>query len=185
MRITKVTTKTGDKGQTSLGDGRIVSKSNERICAFGSIDNLNSFLGWVLVVSDLKIQKDLIKIQQDLFNIGGELSLPNKSLNLIKLNRLKWLESKINRINKKLPPLKEFILPNGTELCTRIHIVRTQCRNTERDLVRLSEREKIPVLYIKYLNRLSDYFFVLARKVQIEKNIEEIHWEHKKKDGLQ
>ena len=96
------------------------------------------------------------------------------------MNRLEWLESEINHINKKLPPLKEFILPSGSELCTRIHIARTECRNAERDLVRLSENEEIPSLHNKYLNRLSDYLFVLARKVQMKSNEKEIHWDHKR-----
>ena len=180
VRITKVTTKIGDKGQTNLGDGSFVSKSSYRVCAFGSIDNLNSFLGWVSVISSSSLKSKLKKIQQDLFNIGGELSLPNKNLNLIKMNRLEWLESEINLINKKLPPLKEFILPSGSELSTRIHIARTECRNAERDLVRLSENEEIPSLHNKYLNRLSDYLFVLARKVQMKSNEKEIHWDHKR-----
>ena len=180
MRITKVTTKVGDNGKTNLGDGSLVSKSSYRVCAFGSIDNLNSFIGWVSVISSSTLQNKLKNIQQDLFNIGGELSIPNENLNLIKINRLAWLESEINVINKKLPPLKEFILPNGSELCTRIHIARTQCRNAERDLVKLSEKEEIPSLHNKYLNRLSDYFFVLAREAQLESNNNEIHWDHKR-----
>ena len=180
VRITKVTTKVGDNGKTNLGDGSFVSKSSYRVCAFGSIDNLNSFIGWVSVISSSTLQNKLKNIQQDLFNIGGELSIPNENLNLIKINRLAWLESEINVINKKLPPLKEFILPNGSELCTRIHIARTECRNAERDLVKLSEREEVPLLHNKYLNRLSDYFFVLAREAQLESNNNEIHWDHKR-----
>jgi len=180
VRITKVTTKVGDNGKTNLGDGSFVSKSSYRVCAFGSIDNLNSFIGWVSVISSSTLQNKLKNIQQDLFNIGGELSIPDENLNLIKINRLAWLESEINVINKKLPPLKEFILPNGSELCTRIHIARTQCRNAERDLVKLSEKEEIPSLHNKYLNRLSDYFFVLAREAQLESNNNEIHWDHKR-----
>ena len=180
VRITKVTTKVGDNGKTNLGDGSFVSKSSYRVCAFGSIDNLNSFIGWVSVISSSTLQNKLKSIQQDLFNIGGELSIPDENLNLIKINRLAWLESEINVINKKLPPLKEFILPNGSELCTRIHIARTECRNAERDLVKLSEREEVPPLHNKYLNRLSDYFFVLAREVQLESNDNEIHWDHKR-----
>ena len=180
VRITKVTTKVGDNGKTNLGDGSFVSKSSYRVCAFGSIDNLNSFIGWVSVISSSTLQNKLKNIQQDLFNIGGELSIPDENLNLIKINRLAWLESEINVINKKLPPLKEFILPNGSELCTRIHIARTQCRNAERDLVKLSEKEEIPSLHNKYLNRLSDYFFVLAREAQLESNNSEIHWDHKR-----
>ena len=180
MRITKVTTKTGDKGQTSLGDGSIVSKSNSRICAFGSIDSLNSYIGWVMVVAFPELSRNLISIQQDLFNLGGELSLPQKTLNLLKSTRLNWLESEIEKMNKTLPELKEFILPNGNELCTRIHILRTECRNAERDLVMLKEKENVPSLHIKYLNRLSDYLFVLARKIQLEAKDAEIFWKHEK-----
>ncbi len=180
MRITKVTTKAGDKGKTNLGDGSLVSKSNERICSFGSIDNLNSYIGWASVIATQDLLKDLMEIQQDLFNLGGELSLPLETINLLKIDRLKWLETEIQKININLPELKEFILPRGNELCTRIHIIRTECRNAERDLVKLYEIESGPILHIKYLNRLSDYFFVLARKIQFEVNNNEIHWDHKK-----
>ena len=180
MRITKVTTKTGDKGTTSLGDGSFVSKSNVRISAFGSIDTLNSYLGWTSVIASSNIRKNLMLIQQDLFNMGGELSLPKKDLDLLKNDRLLWLEKEIDDINKTLPLLKEFILPRGNELCTRIHISRTECRNTERDLVKLNEVENIAPLHLKYINRLSDYFFVLARSVNLDSKKDEIHWAHEK-----
>ena len=180
MRITKVTTKAGDKGKTNLGDGSLVSKSNERICSIGSIDNLNSYIGWASVIATQDLLKDLMEIQQDLFNLGGELSLPLETMSLLKIDRLKWLETEIQKINSNLPELKEFIIPRGSELCTRIHIIRTECRNAERDLVKLYEIESGPILHIKYLNRLSDYFFVLARKIQFEVNNNEIHWDHKK-----
>ncbi len=180
MRITKVTTKIGDNGKTSLGNGKLVSKSSERICAFGSIDNLNSYIGWASVIANPVTSEDLMKIQQDLFNLGGELSMPQNSLNLLKAERLNWLESNIKKINLQLPELKEFILPRGNELCTRIHILRTECRNTERDLVKLMELESGSSLHIKYINRLSDYFFVLARKIQLETCNDEIYWDHEK-----
>ena len=180
MRITKVTTKAGDKGSTSLGDGSFVSKSNARISAFGSIDALNSYLGWTSVIASSTIREDFVLIQQDLFNMGGELSLPTEDLNLLKDDRLHWLEREIDKINETLPVLKEFILPRGNELCTRIHICRTECRNTERDLVKLNEVEKTSPLHLKYINRLSDYFFVLARSVNLDSKKDEIHWDHEK-----
>ena len=93
---------------------------------------------------------------------------------------MEWLESEIDNLNEELPPLKEFILPGGSELSARIHISRTETRNTERELVLLNESEKIPELHIQYLNRLSDYFFVLARSISITEKHEEIQWNHQK-----
>ena len=135
MRVSKVTTRTGDKGQTDLGDGTRVPKNNVRIELIGSIDHLNSIIGWSMVDLNTKLKKDLQSIQQDLFNIGAELSIPNSSLNLMKDARLSWVDKKIKDINSELPPLKEFILPGGSEISSRIHIARTECRKVERNYV--------------------------------------------------
>ena len=178
MRITKVTTKTGDKGKTSLGDGRLVSKSNERICAFGSIDNLNSYIGWVSVIATPELLKDLMKIQQDLFNLGGELAIPDVSMNLLNESRLNWLEEKTEMLNNTLPPLNEFILPGGNEFVSRLHLSRTDCRESERYIIALSEEEFVPEMHKKYLNRLSDFLFILARIAKIEKGDDETSWEY-------
>ena len=180
MRISKVTTKTGDKGQTELSNGQRVSKSHLRIRTMGSIDHLNSIIGWVVAVTVSNVKRDLKSIQQDLFNIGGELSMPDSKLNLLKNSRIIWLESEIERLNSDLPPLKEFILPGGTELSSRIHIARTECRNVERDLVSLGTEVKLDHNHLVYLNRLSDYLFVLARNIQSGASEPEDHWNYRK-----
>ncbi|MBH10153.1 MAG: ATP:cob(I)alamin adenosyltransferase [Candidatus Marinimicrobia bacterium] len=180
MRISKVTTKTGDKGQTELSNGQRVSKSHLRIKTMGSIDHLNSIIGWVVSVTVSNVKRDLKSIQQDLFNIGGELSMPDSKLDLLKNSRIIWLESEIERLNSDLPPLKEFILPGGTELSSRIHIARTECRNVERDLVSLGTEVKLYHNHLVYLNRLSDYLFVLARSIQSGAREPEDHWNYRK-----
>ena len=178
MRVSKVITKSGDGGQTSLGTGKRVSKTHIRINAIGSIDHLNSLLGWAMVEAEDLVKNDLERVQQDLFNLGGELATPGIELQLLIAERLQWLENETEKLNKLLPPLKEFILPGGTELSARIHITRTACRNTERDIVALAETKEDSDLHKVYLNRLSDYLFVLARKVQIDQGTKEIQWDH-------
>jgi cob(I)alamin adenosyltransferase len=178
MRVSKVITKSGDEGQTGLGDGRRVSKTHIRIQAIGSIDHLNSLLGWAMVDAGRPVKNDLERVQQDLFNLGGELVMPGKELQLLNAESLQWLEDETKKLNKSLPPLEEFILPGGTELSARIHIVRTACRNTERDIVALVETKEDSDLHKVYLNRLSDYLFVLARKIQMDEGTKETQWDH-------
>tara|TARA_B110000914_G_scaffold102820_1_gene90189 strand:+ start:92 stop:685 length:594 start_codon:yes stop_codon:yes gene_type:complete len=178
MRVSKVITKSGDGGQTGLGDGKRVSKTDIRIQAIGSMDYLNSLLGWAMVVARSPVKNDLERIQQDLFDLGGELAMPGIELQLLSAERLNWLEHETEKLNESLPPLKEFILPGGTELSARIHIVRTACRNTERDIVALAETKEDSDLHKIFLNRLSDYLFVLARKVQMDEGTNEIQWDH-------
>ena len=180
MRVSKVITKSGDKGQTGLSDGRRVPKTHFRIQSIGSVDHLNSLLGWTMVVAEGPVKNNLESIQQDLFNLGGELAMPGTDLQLLSDERLLWLEHETEKMNEALPPLNEFILPGGTELSARIHIVRTACRNTERDLVALAELEEDSDLHKVFLNRLSDYLFVLARRVQMDEGSQEIQWDHKK-----
>ena len=180
MRVSKVTTRTGDAGQTGLSGGERVSKSHIRIQVLGTLDHLNSIIGWTAVNAETDYKKHLEMIQQDLFNLGGEISMPGTNLILLKLDRLDWLDSEIDRLNNELPPLNEFILPGGSEFSARIHLSRTECRNVERDLVALGETETIPELHIPYLNRLSDYFFVLARTISLEEKQKEIQWDHQK-----
>ena len=125
MRITKVTTKTGDKGRTGLGNGERVSKNSLRVNAMGSVDKLNSIIGWARVVSNKHSARPLEEIQQDLFNLGGELAIPDVQLNLLKDLRIDWLDSNIDEINALLPPLNEFVLPGGPEFTARVHIARS------------------------------------------------------------
>ena len=180
VRITKVTTKGGDNGQTSLGDGERVSKNHLRVHAMGAVDKLNSVIGWALSIAQSGIKDDLEKIQQDLFNLGGELAISSGDQEILKNTRLEWLEIESETINKELPPLKEFILPGGSELSSRIHIARTECRDTERTLVALGEVEAVPALQRHYLNRLSDYLFILARKVKNDEGSIEVPWDYTK-----
>jgi len=180
MRITKVTTKTGDSGQTGLGNGERISKSSIRINAIGSIDKLNSVIGWVINAVDSKLAKDLESIQQDLFNLGGELAVPDVEINLLKNDRLLWLEKNIDLINSQLPPLTEFILPGGSEECSRIHIARAECRESERIIVSLSEVEAVLEIHKQYLNRLSDYLFIVARKLKLDQGKVEKSWSYRK-----
>ena len=180
MRITKVTTKTGDMGETGLANGERVSKNNPRIHAIGSLDKFNSFIGWTRVNADKDIDNVLEAIQQDLFNIGAELAVPDVEMNLFNDSRLEWLDNQTDLYNQQLPPLDEFILPGGTELASRLHITRSECRETERYLISLSEQEFVPDLHKKYLNRLSDLLFNLSRIVVLEKGVSEISWEYNK-----
>ncbi|MFC1786205.1 cob(I)yrinic acid a,c-diamide adenosyltransferase [Candidatus Neomarinimicrobiota bacterium] len=177
MRITKVITKTGDNGTTALGDGTKVSKSDLRVCCIGEVDELNSFIGHAkIVVSDEKLVNELIEIQNNLLNLGGELSIPNNNLELLKEESIIRMENIVEKMNLQLPPLKEFILPGGDELSARLHMARSVCRRVERSIVKLIEEENGRNIWIKYLNRLSDYFFVLARFHTIKNNIIENQW---------
>ena len=181
MRITKVTTKTGDKGETSLGTGERVRKDHPRVNALGDLDYLNSVIGWtVSSFSDSQIGQELKKIQQDIFNISGDISLPDSESVLLKKERIKDIEDHIDIIAKKLPPLKEFILPGGSELISRLHISRTSCRNAERSLISMYGNENLNQLHAKYMNRLSDYLFLLARLVKHNEGVKEEHWDLEK-----
>ena len=179
MRITKVTTKTGDAGQTGLGNGERVSKNSLRIHAMGAVDKLNSIIGWSRIESNKQSDKALEEIQQDLFNLGGELAIPDVELNLLENSRIDWLDLNTEKINSLLPPLNEFILPGGSEFTARIHIARSECRDAERAIIALSENEYVPDSHKKYINRLSDFFFVLARIENFQKGKKEIVWDYK------
>ncbi len=181
MRITKVTTKTGDKGETSLGTGERVRKDHPRVNALGDLDYLNSVIGWtVSSLSDSHIGQELKNIQQDIFNISGDISLPDSESVLLKKERIKDIEDHIDVITNKLPPLKEFILPGGSELISRLHIARTSCRNAERSLISMYGNQNLNQLHAKYMNRLSDYLFLLARLVKHNEGVKEEHWDLEK-----
>jgi len=181
MRITKVTTKTGDTGETSLGTGERVRKDHPRVNALGDLDYLNSVIGWtVSSLSDSHIGQELKNIQQDIFNISGDISLPDSEPVLLKKERIKDIEDHIDIITNKLPPLKEFILPGGSELISRLHIARTSCRNAERSLISMYGNQNLNQLHAKYMNRLSDYLFLLARLVKHNEGVKEEHWDLEK-----
>lgn len=180
MRITKVTTKTGDSGDTGLGNGERVSKNDIRVHVMGCIDKLNSIIGWTRTLANGEMDSTLELIQQDLFNMGGEISIPDVEMNLLDESRVEWLDKLTDKYNEKLPPLDEFILPGGNEFSSRLHISRTECRDAERKLIGLAEQEYVSDSHKQYLNRLSDFFFIIARVESSDQNIEEVSWDYNK-----
>lgn len=177
MRITRVTTRTGDGGKTRLGNGKEVTKSDLRIRCIGLIDELNSFIGHSKVILDNgEIFSNIEKIQNQLLNLGGELSMPGKNLELIKKETISFLDDIINTYNNELPPLKEFILPGDDEFSSRLHLARSVCRRAETKITELYEKESGNKLWIQYLNRLSDYLFVTARFHLFKSEITEKQW---------
>ncbi|MDO9262231.1 MAG: cob(I)yrinic acid a,c-diamide adenosyltransferase [Flavobacteriaceae bacterium] len=189
----KIYTKTGDKGKTSLIGGKRVSKADLRIEAYGTIDELNAYIGLLRDQSiDLQTKNNLLSIQNHLFSIGTILALdpenekfssddnPYATLN-ITIEDINILEKEMDEMNKKLPDLAHFILPGGHPSVSICHICRTICRRTERISVALNEESSVSEKIIIYLNRLSDYFFVLARKLTQDSGVSEIKWEPKNK----
>jgi len=161
-RLTRIATRTGDGGTTGLANGERVPKSHRRIAALGDVDELNSQLG-VLLAEPLpdEVRTLLRDVQQQLFNLGGELSLPGQAL--LKPEAVAALDAALEHFNAALPRLKEFILPGGTRSAAIAHVARTVARRAERALVALGEREPVNEPPRQYLNRLSDLLFVLAR----------------------
>lgn len=177
----KIYTKTGDKGQTSLIGGTRVPKHHTRIEAYGTVDELNSYIGLVRDQQiDLYSKELLIEIQDRLFTIGSSLaSDPKKSK--MKIPDLKeediiLLEKEIDKMNETLPEMRSFVLPGGHTTVSFCHIARCVCRRAERNIIHLSETSFVAELVIKYLNRLSDYLFVLSRKIAHDLNTSEIPW---------
>jgi cob(I)alamin adenosyltransferase len=162
-RLTRIATRTGDDGTTGLADGSRVPKSHLRVAAMGDVDELNSQLG-VLLCEPLPddVRTLLQQIQHELFNLGGELSLPGQTL-LLKDEAVAALDAALERHNATLPPLAEFILPGGTRSAALAHVARTVARRAERALVALGVADTINAAPRQYLNRLSDLLFVLAR----------------------
>lgn len=177
----KIYTKTGDTGETSLFGGKRVSKDDLRIEAYGTIDELNSQLGLLIThIKDNNIQALLLKIQHRLFDIGSVLAVdPASGIELpgIELSDIEALENAIDNYNQELNPLKSFILPGGSAANAMAHICRTVCRRAERRVISLSKEAELDIHIIKYLNRLSDYFFVLSRLISHVEGAEEIKWQ--------
>lgn len=175
-RLSKIATKTGDKGETGLGDGSRISKSNERMHAIGDVDELNSWVG--MLRAELDETDDLIlllhQIQHDLFDLGGELSVPG--FNAMQEILITDLEDNLEALNDTLPPLKDFILPGGNRAAAHCHMARTVCRRAERSLVELSANSDVSSLAMRYLNRLSDLLFVMARVLARRNDGQEILW---------
>ena len=182
VRITKVYTKTGDLGMTSLGSGERVSKDAPRVEAYGTVDELNSVLG-VLLCEEMPadLREELLRIQQELFDLGADLCTPEserkKAGPKIKTPQIERLEKLIDAHNDPLKPLKSFILPGGTRTASLFHLARTVCRRAERRVVTLSRHEALDANVVIYLNRLSDALFVLARSENARTGHGDILWD--------
>lgn len=182
-RLTKIYTRTGDEGTTGMGDGSRVPKTHARIQAIGDVDELNCHIGLVLCeeLPD-EIRACLTQIQHRLFDFGGALSVPGYEL--IKEEMVVALEQTLDHLNGELPPLKEFILPGGSRAATLCHVARSVCRRAERSLCALAEREDVSPVMLRYLNRMSDLLFVVARAINHGQGHPEVFWKaaHKSSD---
>lgn len=183
-RLSRIYTRTGDSGSTGLGDGSRVAKDDVRVEAYGTVDELNAFVG--LLRAELPAThnaQDLLgNIQHDLFDLGGELCIPGYSL--LKAETVTMLEEGIDQLNAGLPMLKEFILPGGSKAASLAHVARTVCRRAERRVHTLAQAASdIGPLPLQYLNRLSDYFFVLGRLLARENDGQEVLWNRQRDQG--
>ena len=175
-RLTKIYTRTGDAGETGLGDGSRVPKDSRRVHALGEVDELNSAIG-LLLAEELPagVRTALVGIQHDLFDLGGEVCIPgHTSMGESQVSRL---EALLDDYNRDLPPLKEFILPGGTRAAGLAHLARTICRRAERALVTLARAEPVGTAARKYLNRLSDLLFVLGRVLNRSGGGSDVLWQ--------
>jgi len=174
-RLTKIYTCTGDDGSTGLGDGTRVGKDHVRVDCYGSVDETNALIGVVLTHSiPDDIQECLAAIQHRLFDLGGELCIPGHTI--LTPEHVKRLENQIDTFNEALPPLKEFILPGGSAAAAHCHVARAVCRRSERSLVTLNKSEQINPHALRYLNRLSDLLFVIARVLTRSGGGDEVYW---------
>lgn len=179
VRLTRIYTRGGDTGETSLGDGSRVSKLDCRIGAFGTVDELNSALGVVLAgdVPD-DVREPLARIQNELFDVGADLSVPWGVGDRLRVEQetIDGLERLCDAFNAELPELRSFVLPGGTECAARLHVARTVCRRAERDVLLGSEEVQLNPLVLVYLNRLSDLLFILARVANARAGVAEPLW---------
>ncbi|MDD5177060.1 MAG: cob(I)yrinic acid a,c-diamide adenosyltransferase [Sterolibacterium sp.] len=175
-RLSKIYTRTGDAGTTGLGDGSRTGKNSLRIAALGDVDETNSLLG-VALCEGLPddVRELLIGIQHDLFDLGGELSIPGATL--LGAGQPARLEAAIDRYNDTLAPLKEFILPGGSRAAALLHLARTVCRRAERSVVALAQAESVAETSRHYLNRLSDLLFVLGRHLNRSAGCGDVLWQ--------
>ena len=182
MKKSTVYTKSGDKGKTSLVGGTRVKKTHVRLGAYGTIDELNSFIGWLdCAIIDEETSRFLSFLQHKLFSVGSYLAteteqIPPKAASIISSKDIERVEKEIDRIDHTLPRLNRFILPGGNEAAARAHICRTVSRRAERNVYRVAEEFPVADFVLIFLNRLSDYFFVLAR-YESNKTGKEIYWE--------
>jgi cob(I)alamin adenosyltransferase len=194
VRITKVYTRTGDRGETGLVGGKRVAKDSPRVDAYGVIDELNSTVGLARVFNEEKLDAGeahhfldgvLCQIQDELFDVGSELATPpeffKEGMYRVGADQVVRLEKLIDRCQEDLEPLKSFVLPGGGRIGAHLHQCRTVCRRAERDILRLSRTEEVNPELLKYINRLSDLFFVLARWISKQMEEQEYLWQR----GLQ
>ncbi len=175
-RLSKIYTRTGDLGTTGLGDGSRVSKNDPRVDCTGDIDELNSQLGVLLSLElSSELRSVLVDIQHDLFDLGGELSVPGHKL--IEQEQVEKLEGMLDRFNEQLEPLANFILPGGVPAAAACHVARAVCRRAERKFVTLMEQQTVNPEGLKYLNRLSDLLFVAARIINRDAGAPDVLWQ--------
>ena len=174
-RLSKITTRTGDDGSTGLGDGSRIQKSQPRVIAMGDVDELNSQLGVLLTETmPTEFVMLLTRIQNQLFDLGGEVCIPGHRA--VTENHVLFLDTAIQKLNADLPALKEFILPGGSRASALAHVARTVARRAERSLVALSEKEPVAPFTFQYINRLSDFLFILARALNRAAGVPDVCW---------
>ncbi len=180
-RLSKIYTRTGDDGSTGLGDGTRVAKDSARVTAYGTVDEANSSIGVVLAAQVPEdIRALLTTVQHQMFDLGGELCIPGHAA--IFDADIDALEARLDHYNDALPPLKDFILPGGGEAAARCHVARTVVRRAERETVALDRQENVRPQAIRYLNRLSDLLFVLARVLARASGHGEVLWDHDRRN---
>jgi len=175
-RLSKIYTKTGDKGETGMADGSRVGKDDIRVAAIGDIDELNSQLGLlVLEVQAAEMKSKLNQIQHILFDLGAELTMPEYQA--IEAEHVNMLEDYLDQLNESLPPLDEFILPGGSRAAAIAHISRAVCRRAERSLVSLQRQQTMNESLLAFVNRLSDLLFIIARQCCVDDGVDEVYWQ--------
>ena len=179
-RLSKIYTRTGDDGTTGLGDGTRVPKNSPRVEAYGTVDEANSAIGLVLAHDSVpdNIRNILTEVQHDLFELGGELCIPGHSA--VTVTYIERLETRLDALNEKLPPLKDFILPGGGPAAAACHLARTIVRRAERVTATLGDDETVRPEGLRYLNRLSDLLFVIARTIARRDSGQEILWDRER-----
>ncbi len=173
-RLTKIYTRTGDDGSTGMADGSRVAKDDLLVHAIGEVDELNSQLAVLLCHAPAAFVKDIQKVQNELFNVGAELAMNHA---IIEQGSVDVLEQSLDVLNESLPPLKEFILPGGGLAASHCHVARATCRRAERSLVSLNKKSALNNFLMAYINRLSDYLFVLARAISKQQGADEVYWQ--------